>query len=62
MRVFIYLGTWPYFDDVDKGRAFEPTSVHRSPDQKLLATGDTNGAVKIFNYPCLSKDVKKKKI
>lgn len=21
-----------------------------------MATGDTNGAVKIFNYPCLQKD------
>ena len=51
-------GAWPYFDDVDKGRAFEPTAVHRSADETLLAVGDTSGAVKIFNYPCLAKDVR----
>ena len=49
-------GAWPYFDQVDKGLAFEPTAVHRSPDEELLAVGDTNGAVKVFNYPCLTKD------
>jgi len=49
-------GAWPYFEDVDKGRAFEPTSVHRSKNEALLAVGDLNGAVKLFNYPCLSKD------
>ena len=53
-------GAWPYFDDVEKGKAFEPTSVHRScaPNEALLAVGDSGGAVKIYNYPCLSKDAK----
>ena len=49
-------GTWPYFDQVDKGLAFEPTAVHRSPNEELLVAGDMNGAVKVFNYPCLTKD------
>lgn len=52
-------GAWPYFDDVEKGIAFEPTSAHRSPNQSLLVIGDKSGAVKIYNYPCLSKQVKK---
>ena len=30
--------------------------MHRSPDEELLAVGDTSGAVKVFNYPCLTKD------
>lgn len=51
-------GAWPYFDDVEHGRAFEPTSVNRSPDQKLLVVGDQSGAVKLFNYPCLAKEVR----
>ena len=31
--------------------------MHRSADENLLAVGDTAGGVKIFNYPCLTKDV-----
>lgn len=50
-------GAWPYFDDVENGRAFEPTSANRSQDSKLLAVGDTSGAVKLFNFPCISKEV-----
>lgn len=51
-------GSWPYFDDVEKGKAFEPTTAHRMPgeEEKFLATGDSNGAVKIYNFPCLTKD------
>lgn len=41
---------------MDKGLAFEPTAVHRSHDENLLVAGDTSGAVKVFNYPCLTKD------
>ena len=51
-------GTWPYFDQVDKGLAFEPTAVHRSPNEELLIAGDSAGAVKVYNYPCLTKDAK----
>ena len=50
-------GAWPYFDDVENGRAFEPTSINRSPDQKLLIVGDQAGTIKLFNYPCINKDV-----
>ena len=54
---FLLLGAWPYFDDVEKGIAFEPTTAHKSSNQSLLAVGDKAGAVKIYNYPCLSKQV-----
>lgn len=50
-------GAWPYFDDVEHGRAFEPTSVHRSPDHRLLSVGDQAGTVKLYNFPCLLKEV-----
>ncbi len=50
-------GAWPYFDDVENGRAFEPTSINRSPDEKLLVVGDQAGTIKLFNYPCINKDV-----
>jgi len=55
---FIHSGAWPYFDDVEKGIAFEPTTAHRSSSQNLLAIGDKAGAVKIYNYPCLTKQVR----
>jgi hypothetical protein len=51
-------GAWPYFDDVEHGRAFEPCTVNRSPDQKLLTVGDTAGHVKLYNYPCINKEVR----
>jgi len=50
-------GAWPYFNDVEKGVAFEPTAVHRSPGHDLLAVGDNGGAVKLMNYPALFKEV-----
>lgn len=56
-----HIGAWPYFDDVEKGIAFEPTTAHRSPNQNLLAVGDKAGAVKIYNYPCLAKQVSEAK-
>ena len=51
-------GAWPYFDEVEKGKAFEPTTAHRSPgpDENFLAIGDTAGAVKMYNFPCLTKE------
>ena len=48
-------GVWPYFDAIEKGLAFDPTTVHRSPDESLLAVGDLGGNVKLYNYPCLNK-------
>jgi WD40 repeat protein len=53
-------GTWPYFDDVEKGLASEPTTVHRSPgpEESLLIAGNSRGAIKLYNFPCLSKDAK----
>jgi WD40 repeat protein len=49
-------GAWPFFDKVEKGVAFEPSAVHRSPNNQLLAVGDKSGAVKLMNYPAISKD------
>lgn len=34
----------------------EPTAVHRSKAHDMLAVGYQDGAVKIFRYPCLSKN------
>lgn len=53
----MFLGAWPYFDEVENGRAFEPCSMNRSPDQKLLAVGDTAGHVKLYTFPCVNKEV-----
>jgi microtubule-associated protein-like 6 len=50
-------GVWPYFDDIDKKKAYEPSSVHRSYDETAVAVGDQGGFVKLFSYPCVSKDV-----
>ena len=33
----------------------EPTAVHRSAGQDLLACGFQDGSSKLFRYPCLSK-------
>ena len=56
-QLYVLVGAWPYFDDVEKGIAFEPTTAHRSSSQNLLAIGDKAGAIKIYNYPCLTKQV-----
>jgi WD40 repeat protein len=50
-------GAWPFFDKVEKGLAFEPSAVHRSPHNELLAVGDKGGSVSLYKYPVLSKDV-----
>ena len=55
-------GVWPYFDKIEKGLAHEPSAVHRSPDSKLLAVGDKSGAVKLRNYPAISKDAPEVKV
>jgi microtubule-associated protein-like 6 len=49
-------GAWPEYEEVEKGNAFEPSTVHRSRDETFLSVGDTSGAVKIYHYPCVSKD------
>jgi len=36
----------------------EPSAVHRSPNEKLLAVGAKGGRLKLYNYPCISKDVR----
>lgn len=50
------VGLWPYFADIENKTAFEPTAVHRSPDQTMLVCGDQAGTVKLYKYPCVSKE------
>ena len=49
-------GAWPYFDEIAKGTAAEPSAMHRSSDEDLLGVGDTSGAVKLFHWPCIEKE------
>eukprot|EP01042_Synura_sphagnicola_P001496 gene1496-1726_t len=49
-------GAWPKMEDVVKGSAVEPTSMHRSKDRALLSVGCQDGSLKLFNYPCVSKE------
>lgn len=62
-------GTWPYFADIEKGIAAEPTCVHRHVTSTgpasavgtavgLLAVGDQAGAVTLRTSPCVAKDVR----
>lgn len=46
-------GIWP---DAAVDRT-EISSVHRSPDGSHLAVGDTQGTVRLFRYPCVTKGV-----
>lgn len=48
-------GIWP--KKANFGKDPEPTSVHRSSNQSLLVAGYTNGDLKLFNFPVLSKNV-----
>lgn len=48
-------GAWPYVDSVVKGDAVEPCCMHRSPKQDLLGSGNENGVLSIYKYPCVSK-------
>ena len=48
---------WPFFNDIEKGIAAEPSAVHRAPAEDLLAVGDRNGTVKMMNYPAVFKEV-----
>ena len=50
-------GIWPRMEDVAKGLTMDPNCVHRSPDQQSLAVGSADGAVRLFRYPCASKEV-----
>lgn len=49
-------GAWPYFDDVAKGTAKEPSTMHRSFDQQLLSVGDMDGNIKLQHWPCTEKE------
>eukprot|EP01041_Mallomonas_annulata_P001147 gene1147-2216_t len=49
-------GAWPRMEDVARGTAVEPSCVHRSSDNKLLAVGYLDGTIKLFRYPCIAKD------
>lgn len=54
------LGIWPKQEVGDNGLAIpsaEPVCVHRAPSGKYIAVGCTNGEVRIYNYPCVSRDV-----
>ena len=48
-------GIWPVLDENGNPVFAEPTAVHRSPDQSLLAVGDGDGHIKLYRYPCLQK-------
>jgi hypothetical protein len=48
-------GAWPYVDDVANGTAVEPQCMHRSPNEELLGVGDEKGNLKVYHYPCVSK-------
>jgi hypothetical protein len=49
------VGAWPYVDDVANGTAVEPQCMHRSPNEELLGVGDEKGCLKVYHYPCVSK-------
>ena len=49
-------GAWPYFDDVAKGTAKEPSTMHRSYDEQLLGVGDMDGHIKLLHWPCQEKE------
>ena len=43
-------GIWPPFAD-----GSDINAADRSPDRKLIITGDDDGAVKVFNYPAIEE-------
>lgn len=47
------IGIWP--DSTDKNFI---NCAHLAKDPKKLATGDDDGEVKLFNFPCLKNDVR----
>jgi hypothetical protein len=55
------LGIWPKRDVTEASAGGtslpEPTCVHRSPHHKYLAVGYVNGEVRIYNYPCINREV-----
>jgi WD40 repeat protein len=55
--VSLLKGAWPYVDDVANGTAVEPQCLHRSPNEELLCVGDEKGSLKVYHYPCVSKQV-----
>lgn len=52
------IGAWPYMDEIANGTAVEPACMHRSPNEELLAVGDETGTFKVYNYPCVAKQVR----
>ena len=57
LSLYLFVGAWPYTESVSKGLDFEPTSMHRSNAEDKLVVGDANGAIKLYRFPCVSKDV-----
>ena len=52
------VGAWPYTESVSNGKDFEPTSMHRSNTEDKLVVGNSNGDIKLFRFPVISKDVR----
>jgi microtubule-associated protein-like 6 len=51
-------GAWAAFGgDAGRDPKCDVTTVHRSNDSALLASGDEGGAVRLFRYPCAQKSV-----
>lgn len=48
---FGVMGIWPPFAD-----GTDINSLHVSRDKSLVVTGDDNGLVNVFNYPCVIKN------
>lgn len=48
---FNVMGIWPHYSD-----GTDVNAVDVNPNAGLVATGDDFGKLKIFNYPCVSKD------
>mmetsp|Transcript_20183 Transcript_20183/g.18324 ORF Transcript_20183/g.18324 Transcript_20183/m.18324 type:complete len:1166 (+) Transcript_20183:2-3499(+) len=49
-------GIWPTYENIEKGLDLDPNCVHRSLDGTLLAVGYSKGGIKLYKYPCTSKD------
>lgn len=49
-------GIWPPHEQVTKGLAYDPSSCHRSKDKQNVVVGNTNGELKLFKWPCVSKE------
>jgi len=45
-------GLWPYVD----ANQVDPSSVNRSNNEKYIVSGNEAGLVRLFTYPCVSKE------